>query len=191
MSSIDRDTLLGVLPEPLRKDKHMLELATTAADALVSAWGRTTLPRIYSDIDNAPEWVLDVLATDLDVLLYDRSYSVEVKRALVRDAMYTHRHLGTLETMSKAMEDIWSEVTIEEWFDYNGSPYHFRVILTGEYSAENDALTKKIIKQTKPVRCVCDSVQYFSTKIEAIAYTDSVHIGYDVVLTSTDLEEED
>lgn len=191
MSSIDRDTLLSVLPEPLKNDPHMLDLATTAADALVSAWERTSLPRIYSALDTVPEWILDVLAKELDVMLYDKTYTVEVKRALVKDNFYTYRHVGTPKTMVKAMEDIWSEVKIEEWYEYSGSPYHFRVILTGDYSAENDALTKKIIKQTKPVRCVCDSVQYYSTHVDVDAYTDSVNIGCDVIMTSVNLEEED
>lgn len=191
MNNLTRDLLLSVLPDPLKSDTHMLELATTAADALVDAWERTTLPRIFSNLDGAPEWVLDVLAKDLNVILYDKTYSIEVKRALLRDAMYTHRHLGTPSAIERAIADIWADVKLEEWFEYGGDPYHFRLTVYGDDTDEDEATTELIIKKTKNVRSILDSITYNGITSSSTVKTGSVISWHSVSLTSANMEEDE
>ena len=126
---ITRENLLRTLPDVLRNDKKMYALATVIADIFSDQVDEIRKLRIYSQIDNLPEPLLDILAYDFKVDWYGYDYDIDVKRAQLKDSFNVHRHLGTRGAVEKALSDIYPGTEVEEWFDYGGDPYHFRVLL--------------------------------------------------------------
>ena len=136
MSSVTKKTLMRVLPSVLDNDAGMHDLGETAAEALTHLWAHVGLPRIYTRIDELPEELLDILAKDFKVDWYDYNYILETKRALIKDNFFIHKHLGTVAAVKRALTDVWPPSTVEEWFEYDGDPYYFRVILDASGSQE-------------------------------------------------------
>lgn len=85
------------------------------------------------------------------------------RRALIKKAIELHRHKGTPWAVRTAIDTALGsvETTIEEWFDYNGTPYRFRLLLTlldGGMLAEGLAKARAIALETKNVRSHLDGI---------------------------------
>ncbi|MCF8017849.1 MAG: phage tail protein I [Vallitaleaceae bacterium] len=126
---ITTENLIRTLPSFLRNDEKMRLLATVISDILSARTDEIDTLRIYTQIDKLPEPLLDILAYDFKVDWYGYDYGIEAKRALLKDSFNVHRHLGTLGAVEKALNDIYPGSEVEEWFDYGGNPYYFRVLL--------------------------------------------------------------
>lgn len=88
--------------------------------------------RLASSINTLPASILDILAVELRVPYYDQSYSVDVKRDLIRGALPYWATAGTVESLSRIMTNIFGDAEIEEWFDYGGDPGYFRILTTNQ-----------------------------------------------------------
>lgn len=84
--------------------------------------------RIYTLIDSRPEEILDVLAVQFKVDWYDSSYPLQAKRNIIKTALEVRRYYGTDWATLKAISAIYPRSEIEQWYDYGGTPGHFRVI---------------------------------------------------------------
>jgi len=83
--------------------------------------------QIYTNLEQAPEAVLDALAVYWKVDWYDTSYPVEIKRRMIQSALTVWRTAGTLAAVKTQMNAIYPNSDVTEWFDYGGEPGHFRV----------------------------------------------------------------
>lgn len=167
---ITSDNLMRTLPDVLRKDKKMRALAQVVADALSARKEEIDRLRIYTQIDNLPEDLLDILAHDFKVDWYGYDYGIEAKRALIKDSFQVHRKLGTRGAVEKALSDIYPGSEIEEWFDYGGLPYFYRIIL--DVTRQRVSITHdeviRAVDMNKPIRAHLQD--------NALIYRSRVHI---------------
>lgn len=85
------------------------------------------------------------------------------RRALLKNAIEMHRRKGTPWAVRTAIDTALGtvETNIEEWFDYGGEPYRFRLLLTlldGGILAEELAKARTIALETKNVRSHLDGL---------------------------------
>lgn len=161
-SSIAKDSLMHVLPAPLSNDKEMRNLAETAASALAALWEKADLPLIYTQIDSLPEELLDILARDFQISWYDYDASIDTKRTVFRDSFYVRRHLGTPAAVQRAISDVYGAGFIQEWFQYGGEPYHFRVYTTNlSVLQQNREKFMRLLDRVKNVRSILENVYYY------------------------------
>jgi phage tail P2-like protein len=167
---ITSDNLMRTLPDVLRKDKKMRALAQVVADALSARKEEIDRLRIYTQIDNLPEDLLDILAHDFKVDWYGYDYGIEAKRALIKDSFQVHKKLGTRGAVEKALSDIYPGSEIEEWFDYGGLPFFFRIIL--DVTQQRVSITHdeviRAVDMNKPIRAHLQD--------NALIYRSRVHI---------------
>jgi phage tail P2-like protein len=88
-------------------------------------------------IDILSEAELDDLAWELNILWYDASAPIEVKRNIVRDSDKVYKKLGTKWAVENVINTYFGEGYIEEWFQYGGDPGHFRVYSTNPTLTES------------------------------------------------------
>lgn len=84
--------------------------------------------RVYTQIDSQPEEILDLLAVQFKVDWYDPDYPLQAKRNIIKTALEVRRFYGTDWATLKAISAIYPQSEIEQWYDYEGTPGHFRVI---------------------------------------------------------------
>lgn len=121
-----RDNLLSQFPSALTYDKSILALAYAFAEMLAQHGEDVKDVDIYQIIDELPEGILDILAYDFKVDWWDYNYSVEEKRRLLKNSWRIHRFVGTPAAVSWAIDSIFGNGEVQEWFDYDGEPHHFR-----------------------------------------------------------------
>lgn len=82
---------------------------------------------VYTAIDSLPEDLLDVLAIQFKVDWYRDDYPVETKRRVIKTAMEVRRYCGTEWAVKQAISAIYPNSEIVEWYDYGGTPGHWRL----------------------------------------------------------------
>lgn len=121
------DKLLEAFPEVLRENGNTNALGKAVADALVEAKDLILLLRLYTNLDELPERILDILAVELRTQYYDTTLPIETKRTLIRNTLLWYKKAGTLSALRELVESVFGECQIREWFDYDGEPGHFRL----------------------------------------------------------------
>lgn len=147
MNKIKDADFLTTFPPALRQDESMLALGRLIAEELHITAEETRKNIIYANIEELSETWLDVLAYDLHVDWYDYDYPIEAKRAIIRDSVRVHQKLGTKAAVEMALGGIHPQSEIEEWFDYNGEPFRFRIVLDTTKSrveADYDEIVKTV-----------------------------------------------
>lgn len=145
-----------LVPEFLRADKNGYAMAKAIEAGLryflkVANDGLSML----SDIDNAPEWLLDELAWEYGCL-YDYNADIEAKRHWIKDATSLFSAYGTPRAIYNFLGGFFDKVELEEYWQYGGEPYHFRVTASGVWTNENEAWLRKAVASAKNVRSVLD-----------------------------------
>lgn len=157
--TIDRVHMLELLPAFMKEDSTAQAYAA-ALDELLSIAGERSLEIDLGNIDMLPESVLDSLAWQNMITWYDYCASIDVKRALIRNAGAVHALRGTPRAVQQVMSDmLGSTARLNEWFEYDGEPYHFRAISGGTViGAQERARLIAAINEVKNVRSVMDDI---------------------------------
>ncbi len=151
--------LIRILPASIASDKTVQNIAKSLSVNLNGVTEKIRNALIYSRIDEAGDALLDSLAWQFHVDIYDTAYTLEQKRLLVKEAVKDHFYKGTPYAVKTALSII-SDAELEEWFDYGAAPYHFRVHLKRmPKNADEYNKVDSICKTTKNVRSWCDGVQ--------------------------------
>lgn len=151
------------LPEPLKRDPKMKAFATAITKELLEVSGNIENVLIYSRIDKLPEELLDILAYDLHCDWYDCKYPIETKRKILKRNGEIHKKLGTKYAVEKALQDVYSEAEVKEWFEYGGQPYCFKITVNVGNTGINENTAQEIeekMKFYKNLRSHCDGIFY-------------------------------
>lgn len=171
------DNMMQQFPIALQKDPKTVALGQAIAKVMESRQDEIDSLRIYTRIDELPEWLLDILARDFAVDWYDRSYTLEEKRKTIKDSFYVHRHRGTKAAVERAISAIYPNPKVLEWFEYGGDPYHFKLRITVDFAAINEAKHQQVLKKIicyKNLRSHLDSVIYYTETESKACYVAAI-----------------
>ena len=161
-----KENMLLALPHVLRQDPNMLALADSIATVLSAQWDEIDLLRIYQRIDELDEDLLDILAYDFKVDWWDYNYSLDVKRQTLKDNWRVHRMLGTRAALELALSAIYPGARAEEWFEYGGTPYCFRLYIDASDADIGDAKHRRVLDRVnywKNLRSHLEGIEYHKT----------------------------
>ena len=184
------------LKDSLMTDILPGHLATAEVKALAYAIGRQVKQlcsyadksRTYAALASAPDTVLDALAAELRTPAYDETLPVETKRELVASTLTFYTHLGTPAAPEQLISILFAKGRVAEWYDYNGSEYHFKVQIDIAADAVDDAKQAQVqawVNQYKNQRSILDTIEYYETGAEAVAFTAAAFIGCELVDSCT------
>lgn len=184
------------LKDSLMTDILPGHLATAEVKALAYAVGRqirqlcsyADKSRTYAALASAPDTVLDALAAELRTPAYDETLPVETKRELVASTLTFYIHLGTPAALEQLISILFAKGRVAEWYDYNGSEYHFKVqidIAADDVDDAKQAQVQAWVNQYKNQRSILDTIEYYETGAEAVAFTAAAFIGCELVDSCT------
>lgn len=153
------ESLLGSFPYSLSRDDDKTKVAESIADELAKTVSNTEMAKIFPAIDSLPEAVLDMLAYDLKVEWYEYDAPIKNKRITIKECIWVHKHKGTKFAVQAAVHSLYDRADVQEWFEYSGEPFHFRITVYGSSSGRIKTLGKKIL-YAKNLRSVLDSVAF-------------------------------
>lgn len=124
--------------------------------------------RTMAMIDELPEIILDVLAVELRTPAYDEGFPIETKRDLVKGTLTFYKLLGTPEVVNWVIRSIFGNSEVEEWFNYGGNPYTFRVSIDAVGQSVDADLYRRVlamIDYCKNLRSHLDGITIADTAI--------------------------
>jgi len=161
MTNLSELNLLSLLPAPLRDDPVIAIIADIISEDLRKIYERAKLINIIATLSEQTDDVLAQLAYDRHIEGYSHVLPRSVRESLVRKAIQLHRYKGTPAAMQSALDSLGYGMTIKEWFEYDGEPYHFKIELDlfGQEITEAEyALIDTFIRQYKNVRSKLDGI---------------------------------
>lgn len=163
MLSFDIERLL---PAFLIHDRNGYAMAKAIEAGLKYLCERTSYGTdIIGNIADMPEWRLDEYAWEMGAVWYDSTASVDEKREQAHMLDEVYRKIGTKKALLDAVSSLFGSGSIvDEWFDYGGEPYHYKIRVTNdEATTSRREECVRLINIVTGVRCVLDSLQYYGS----------------------------
>lgn len=162
MNEIYHVSLKEILPPSISSDEEVQRTAKAIEENLNMASRLIPMTAVYARIDELPESVLDALAWQLHVDVYDEDMSLAKKRKLVKNAIKDHKYKGTPCAVKSVVEMLLNYAKVEEWYEYGGSPFHFRVSGESGPIPNGDKIQRLVdaINEVKNVRSWLDGVSF-------------------------------
>ncbi|WP_407321490.1 phage tail protein I [Dickeya ananatis] len=104
--------------------------------------------------DTCPVELLPYLAWTWSVDRWDESWSEAVKRKVIKDAFFIHRHKGTIGALRRVVEPLGYLIRIKEWWQTGDVPGTFRLdigIQESGITEESFQELERLIADAKPV----------------------------------------
>ncbi len=172
------------LPESLSSD-NIRELAETI-DAKMGELNRMSeLVSIYPRIDKLSSNLVDALAVQFHVDYYDKGLPLDTRRALVKNSMRWHLRKGTKGVVQEMVQTIFASGVVQEWYEYGGDPYYFRVELMTpmRITPDNLNLLVKLINLVKNVRSWLDELDFKreTTALQYVGGAIHTNVKYEIL----------
>lgn len=170
--------LLEFLPGFMKVDLTAQGFAYAVQRQLNKAILAAANAQIYANINSLRGNILDELAYQFNIPEYSSTLDIETKRLLVKKCFQTHKERGTAGAVTNVISDIFGDGYVEEWFEYGGDKYHFRVVTSNQsVTGDQAALFVDAVNKVKRGSTVMDSVIVdMSAQLEAF-YACAVQIG--------------
>lgn len=168
-------SIIKLLPPNLARDKNIAMLC--------EAFDRE-LRRIISDIPGiaiipnlvlkkiTDNLLLDLLAWQFHSDFYSTDFPIEKKQEIILKSLDWHTRKGTPSVVEEVVSTVFSRAKTEEWFEYNGLPYRFRIATEEEIPD-----TETIKKLTKTINSVKNTRSFLEKLTQLYDFFDSIEIS--------------
>lgn len=102
------------------------------------------------------------------------------KRELLKAAIPLHQYKGTKYAVLRVLDVMNLNGTLEQWFEYDGIPYHFKLVLKvfdKKLDEETEIKLLRLINIFKNKRSILDSIEAYITSNVAIKFYSKALIG--------------
>jgi phage tail P2-like protein len=172
-------SIIKLLPPNLAHDKNV-RMMCEAFD--------TELRRIIGDIPGIgmiPNLVrkqitdnvlLDLLAWQFHCDFYNTGFSIEKKQEIILKSLDWHTRKGTPSVVEEIVSAVFSRAEVQEWFDYGGLPYRFKIGTEDEMP--DAAARENLIRAINSVK----NTRSFLEKITSLVYLEDAFDVTDYLL---------
>lgn len=183
MNNIENYFIHKNLPQSLDKE-NVQEVAKVVDDTLLSFDKTIAEVLIYPAIDMLGSELINTLAIQMHCDFYDDTLPLAVRRNLVKNSIAWHRIKGTPAAVEQMIQTVYQTGVVEEWFDYGGEPFFFKVNLgDSQITTQKIKNLIKMINASKNVRSWLEVLR-FSKSIDITRYLGcfaDVHKKYEII----------
>lgn len=179
MNKLDSITMRDLLPPNFKHDPDAIAASAAVAPDYHRLYALAGQAVVLANIGNLAEEWLDLLAADMHVDYYDITLPIEKKQELVRQSIPMHRKKGTPWAVEELIRIVFGEGHVEEWFEYGGEPYYFRVYSTNKLATPEDARKFRVaLESVKNLRSALEGIYVLRTWYEVLLpHTWDEHTG--------------
>ena len=110
------------------------------------------------------EEFLDLLKDEWGVDFWDEISEIE-KRKLIEKSKFYYKKIGTVWAIKEVLKIFEIDTKLKEWFEYDGNPYYFKIVLTPTTTAYkfDEKMLKRIVSlidNVKNVRSVLEGFEF-------------------------------
>lgn len=166
MNNFENANYNEIFPENLKKYRNLKEIAKNIENK-VKKYIVPEIPNLafFLNLELENEELLDELAWAFSIDEYSSTLDRDTKIKLIKSAYHNHSKKGTKNTIVSQLKKLGYSIVLEEWFEYGGRPFTYR--LTTEIEVGADGKLKNIlelIENYKNVRSILDSLRILRKK---------------------------
>lgn len=166
MNNYENANYNEIFPENLKKYKNLKKIAKNIEETLK----KYIVPDIsnlafFYNLELENDNLLDELAWIFSIDGYTSNLPRDIKIKLIKSAYFNHSKKGTKNAIISQLKTLGYYVKLEEWFEYNGKPFTYRLVT--EIEVGQDRTLKNIlelIESYKNVRSILDSLRILRKK---------------------------
>ena len=188
MIKLSGSRFTDIMPDNLASQVETQAFAYAVGRQIEKLCAYSDAARTYAAIATMPEWLLDYMAVELRTPSYDENYSLKTKRALIQGSLLFYTQMGTPAAVNRIIETIFETGYIEEWYEYDGDPHHFRAYVGdgGEVGPGELEEFRRVLSSVKRLSSWLDDIITFTAMDpDMVTFTGTMGKGY----TSTPLPE--
>lgn len=185
MADIYNVSVLDLLPPNLKTDPDMIAASKAVDTEFTLVVNEVKNCIILPRIDELESNLVDLLAWELHVDFYDSALPLETRRALVKNSAQLHRIKGTPAAVEMAASTVFGQCSLDEWFNYGGNPYYFKVnVDASQQGASQSDLAKleNLINQYKNTRSWLEIINIFLTSNSAVFSSAAMMTGEEITV---------
>lgn len=167
---IDDPKLLKLLPDWMRGDEANQALSEAMDKLIKDAGERAKTPRTWDQLENLTDEELDETAWELGIDWWVSSWDRDQKIRTIRMAGSIMEKRGTKWAVEELAKAAFGEGTVEEWFEYGGDPYYFKITTNVPLTPEAFDQLLSMITRVKNVRSHIDTISV-DRRIDQTLYT--------------------
>lgn len=114
---------------------------------------------VWSDMDSVDAKYYGYMAAMLRSPYYSTDLSESDKLNVIKNTLKVHSYAGSVKAIKELLSIVFPLSEFQAWYEYDGEPYHFRILIDDNPS---DELLKKfadILKYIKPQRSIIDGLE--------------------------------
>lgn len=183
MIKLSGSRFTDIMPDNLASQAETQAFAYAVGRQIEKLCAYSDAARTYAAIATMPEWLLDYMAVELRTPSYDENYSVKTKRALIQGALLFYTQMGTPAAVNRIIETIFETGYIEEWYEYDGDPHHFRAYVGdgGEVGPGELEEFRRVLSSVKRLSSWLDDIITIATMDpEIVTFTGAMGRGYTI-----------
>lgn len=188
MIKLSGSRFTDIMPDNLASQVETQAFAYAVGRQIEKLCAYSDAARTYAAIATMPEWLLDYMAVELRTPSYDENYSLKTKRALIQGSLLFYTQMGTPAAVNRIIEAIFETGYIEEWYEYDGDPHHFRAYVGdgGEVGPGELEEFRRVLSSVKRLSSWLDDIITITAMDpDMVTFTGTMGKGY----TSTPLPE--
>ena len=188
MIKLSGSRFTDIMPDNLASQVETQAFAYAVGRQIEKLCAYSDAARTYAAIATMPEWLLDYMAVELRTPSYDENYSLKTKRALIQGSLLFYTQMGTPAAVNRIIETIFETGYIEEWYEYDGDPHHFRAYVGdgGEVGPGELEEFRRVLSSVKRLSSWLDDIITLTAMDpDMVTFTGTMGKGY----TSTPLPE--
>ena len=158
--NINNMDFIQLMPAFMKEDEAVQGLSEGVNRVTETLAAKIKLFSTWNQIDNMTGAELDMLAEELHISWYDKTAAMDVKRELIKNSDLVHAKMGTNWAVQNVIETYFGSGEIEDWYDYEGEPHHFKVI-TSNQSVTDEAAAKflSVLDKVKRKSAFLDGIE--------------------------------
>lgn len=151
MINVKDSKLYDLLPVNLRDDRDIVAAAEAIDESNKSINSFVEKLNFRSNPEIQDDYILDALAADMHVDYYDKNFPSDIKRKIIDNSMILHMLKGTAGSVERALATVNLNGVVQEWWEYDGDPYHFQIEIAA-FTSFDVHQAKKLIQEYKNLR---------------------------------------
>ncbi|MGK0469189.1 phage tail protein I [Clostridium sp.] len=185
MINLANSKLLDILPPNLRNDPEIIAASKAVDKEFSNVVNSIKNVFTIADIKNASSDIIDHIAVESHADFYDLNLEIEIRRALAEKAIELHMNKGTLGAVEEAAKIVFGRSWVEEWYEYGGNPYMFKMnleISNRGASPDDLKLLDQLINAYKNKRSWLETINIFLTTNGSVFFGGCMNSGEEITV---------